>query len=48
MKYNPMGINRGLCSLENSKFERNIRNPQNSKFERNTRYPVVILQNYHM
>ena len=33
MKHNPMGINKGLCSLENSKLERNTKNP------------MIILQN---
>ena len=38
MKHNPMGINRGLGSLEKI-------TPQNQKLERNTRNHVVILQN---
>ena len=44
MKYNPMGINRGLCSLEKL-------TSQNQKFERNTRNiinPMVILQNCYL
>ena len=43
MKYNPMGINRDLCSLKKKKLT-----PQNSKLERNTRNHVVIFQNCYL
>ena len=41
MKYNPMGINKGLCSLETNSIKY-------SKLERNTRNPMVIFQNCYL